>query len=134
MRKHDSKTRTDTTLMWDGPQGGELVAPPLTEVRRRIEDLNGHDRTLVTITRGSDHLVVGGSSAHGLVVYIQVGEGREFWEALSSVTSSDESVTVVAGVSRVTTQPDWSQRSKSRSPRQSHSRYRASVQARCSGR
>lgn len=70
---------TDVTLSWDGPGGGELSDPAVAEVRRRIEDLNGHDRTLVTLDRGGDYLAVGGSAEQGLVVHIEVGQGTELW-------------------------------------------------------
>ena len=88
---------TDVTLSWDGPGGGELADPPVAEVRRRIEDLNGHDRTLVTLDRGGDYLAVGGSAEQGLVVHIEVGQGTELWQALSPGTPSAETVVVVAG-------------------------------------
>lgn len=90
-------TMTDVTLTWDGPDQGELANPPVTEVRRRIDDLNGHDRTLVTLDRGGEYLAIGGSAEHGLVVYIEGGQGTELWQALSPGTSSEETVLVVSG-------------------------------------
>jgi hypothetical protein len=87
----------DVTLTWDGPDGGELADPRAVEVRRRIEDPNGHDRTLVTLDREGEYLAVGGSADEGLVVDVEVGQGAELWQALSPSTSSAETVIVVAG-------------------------------------
>ncbi len=88
---------TDVTLSWDGPGGGGVAGPRAAEVCRRIEDLNGHDRTLVTLARDGEYLAIGGSAEQGLVVYIEVGQGTELWQALSPRTSSEETVIVVAG-------------------------------------
>jgi hypothetical protein len=88
---------TDVTLTWDGPDEGELADPPATAVRRRVRDLDGHDRTLVTLDRAGGYLAVGGSAEDGLVVHVEVGEGTQLWQALSPDTSSEEPVRVVAG-------------------------------------
>jgi hypothetical protein len=85
------------TLTWEGPKEGELADPPEEEVQRRIEDVNGHDRTLVTLDREGEYLAVGGSASQGLVVYVDVGESTEFWQALSPSTSSEDPVIVLAG-------------------------------------
>lgn len=84
------------TLSWDdGYDEREITAPTRQDVETRATALDGHHRTLVTLTRDDTHLAIGGSAASGLVVYCTY-ENDTIWQLISDGNPS-ESVTVTAG-------------------------------------
>jgi hypothetical protein len=85
-----------TLLAWsDGYEERTTDAPTTAEVESRIKALDGIDHSLVTVYRDGAHLAVGGSAAHGLVVYC-TDDNEEFWQLVSG-GDPDTSVQVVAG-------------------------------------
>ena len=87
---------TTTLLAWsDGSDERTNDAPTTAEVESRIKALDGIDHSLVTVYRDGAHLAVGGSAAHGLVVYC-TADNEEFWHLVSD-RDPDTSVEVVAG-------------------------------------
>lgn len=85
----------DATMTWDSDDG-QAVDPSVAELERRIRALDGEHLTIVTLQSETGYFAAGGSAAHGLVIYADLGDG-DFWSALSSVTTSTTMVTVVAG-------------------------------------
>lgn len=89
---------TDRVLIvWDeGLAERQLETDDLAEVLRRVDELDGRDRTLVTVYRGEAHAAVGGSEATGLVLYVTF-DGSSFLQLKSDRSSADDEVTVTAG-------------------------------------
>lgn len=87
---------TDILIAW-GERDDQLEqeAPTWADIRAKIAELDGTDRTLVTIYRGDSHLAVGGSAASGLVVYC-THDNEVFWQLLAE-NDLDTPVDVVAG-------------------------------------
>lgn len=53
-------------MVWDdGLAQRELETDDLSKVLRQVDELDGHERTLVTVYRGDAHAAVGGSAATG---------------------------------------------------------------------
>ena len=101
---------TELILIWDGEDAGEQAGPDVGDIQRRISGLNGAGRTLVMLERDGATFAVGGSQ-RGVIAYLEDTDG-EFWQVLSTGSTSDEVVEVVAGgqpgeyPSRVVTSPD----------------------------
>jgi hypothetical protein len=88
---------TTLTHEGEGPDEESLAHPNALEtIRERIEELDGVDRTLVTIGRDEAHLAVGGGAASGFVVYATY-DNDIFHQLADEEASADDSVTIVAG-------------------------------------
>lgn len=84
-------------MVWDdGLAQRELETDDLSKVLRQVDELDGHERTLVTVYRGDAHAAVGGSAATGLVLYVTM-DGTTFHQLRSDQPASHDEVTVMAG-------------------------------------
>lgn len=69
-------------MIWEG---AEATDPPDSEIQRAVEQLNGADRSAVTILRDGRALIVGGTAESGLIMVLQDSEEGPFWNAFSSL-------------------------------------------------
>lgn len=84
-------------LTWDiDAHEHELESAPVAEIARRVSELDGSSRTLVTVYRGNSHAACGGDANSGLVVYATL-DNETFHQLVNPDPIAGKSATVVAG-------------------------------------
>lgn len=84
-----------TLVWWDSSVEHEKRDASMEDIMSEVGQLNGQDRSLVTLYSGGSHLSVGGDASGGLVLYVALDEAS-FYQ-LSDGSEQTEPVHVVAG-------------------------------------